>query len=72
MKKAAFFIAATALLLAGCPARTGRYAPRMHNTDSHREAAEQKNCRDCHDAGKIEHHSPQDDCTSCHNLCRGC
>jgi hypothetical protein len=65
-------LALGALLLAGCPSRIKGYAPRLHNTDFHREAVETKNCADCHDPAKIEHHSPQDDCTSCHSVCRGC
>jgi hypothetical protein len=71
--RAALCLATCGLLFLGCgPARIAHYAPRMHNTDFHREAAEKNNCRDCHDPGSIEHHSPQDDCTSCHTVCRGC
>ena len=65
-------LAAGCLLLAGCPSRITLYAPRLHNTDFHREAVEKKNCADCHEPEKIRNHKPQDDCTACHTICRGC
>lgn len=61
-----------ATLLAGCPARVAVYAPRLNNTEFHREAVGKKNCRDCHEPEKLRDHQREDDCTSCHNLCRGC
>jgi len=68
----AVLVAAGCLLLAGCPSRTAMYAPRLHNTDFHREAIEQKNCADCHEVEKIRYHKAQDACTTCHTVCRGC
>jgi hypothetical protein len=70
MRRAAAAI--LALLLAGCPARTSVYAPRLPDTDFHREAMEKKSCTECHEAGKIRHHAAADPCTKCHQICRGC
>lgn len=60
------------LVLSGCPARVGSYAPRLDDTDWHREALEKRNCLECHDPVKIRYHGKGDDCTHCHILCRGC
>ena len=65
-------LAGSCLLLAGCPARTSVYAPRLNNTDFHREAIEKGNCLDCHEPEQIRLHKPQDACRSCHIICRGC
>ena len=68
----AVIFAAGCLALAGCPSRVAVFAPRLNNTDFHREAIEKKNCADCHESEKIRDHKPQDDCTACHTVCRGC
>lgn len=61
-----------ALLLTGCPSRIQVYAPRMIDTADHRAAVRENTCRDCHDVKRLPEHRAEDDCVSCHTICRGC
>ena len=60
------------LTVAGCVHRVAVYSPRRSDTEAHRNAKSVSDCLGCHDVSQRRHHSIEDDCFSCHKLCRGC
>ncbi len=67
-----FFLLLFFLVLVGCEARVALYAPRRMPTEDHLRAATPGDCRDCHDTANLLRHKADDDCLSCHKLCKGC
>ena len=60
------------LILVGCEARVALYAPRRTPTAEHLKAETSSACRDCHATANLVQHKADDDCLSCHKLCKGC
>lgn len=64
-------VAAVLCVTAGCVGRVALYAPRLTPSEEHREATDNRACRECHDPSERPSHDSSDDCRRCHTLARG-
>ncbi|HAD04733.1 MAG: hypothetical protein A2091_10875 [Desulfuromonadales bacterium GWD2_61_12] len=65
-------LAVAVSIILGCVHRPNIYAPRRTPSAEHQAAKTTAACLGCHDVGKFPHHDRDDDCFSCHKLCKGC